>query len=610
MAKNPVPSKPSAAANQSTTQVLTAGILLALILLAAGIGYYAYRMLHPSMTPINTAAANGNTNQTTIDDNANGETNVNVSGTTVGQVSWQTAKELPLVKLFTSATTPDTPDTGTFTTPDATATLTQVGTVNSGSFKGATVIRYAFREDGPIRYDTFYYLLRQGSKYTLLTKSSNQVYSYEGGPQLNTKVLTVDDTYELADLRFPETLTGPKSGQTLLLDPTVNDLFSNEHLVKVFTDKTYGQVYMAPVTIGTLPGGVDYNSNASVEAFLQGSAFSTRNGFYLRAPDGTVRVYRLQPDIITSSGSSAGSGTVPITWMDGTNSAGTYNFATLSGCGATNYTTTVSPSELTLKNDLQQVGTARTGAAIYALKDQQAKILKDFYASTSVYDPGTGTSQQPNYVEFVGSRPILFWVDPFDRLIELTNTKYTPLAECGKPVIYLYPSSTTNVDVHLEPRGGFTYTEPTYVDGWQVTARPNGQLTERRSGRTYPYLFWEGRGGLYTEPTQGFVVAQADVHGFLTSSLLRLGLNTHESADFIEFWKPRMQGSPYYRVTFLGNRTMDELAPLSISPKPDTIIRILMDFKPLPAPATLAPQTLRAPTRRGFTVVEWGGVLR
>ena len=154
------------------------------------------------------------------------------------------------------------------------------------------------------------------------------------------------------------------------------------------------------------------------------------------------------------------------------------------------------------------------------------------------------------------------------------------------------------------------YKRRLYNNGWQVTADPNGQLTERDTGKTYPYLFWEGRGGIYTSPNKGSVVAQANIHSFLVGTLAKLGLNAKETADFIEFWEPRMQGSPYYAISFSGNRVMDELAPLVVSPKPDTVIRILMDFRPLQSIINIEPQVYKTPIRKGFTVVEWGGVLR
>jgi hypothetical protein len=196
------------------------------------------------------------------------------------------------------------------------------------------------------------------------------------------------------------------------------------------------------------------------------------------------------------------------------------------------------------------------------------------------------------------------------RLIKFQKAEFVPVAECGKPVIYLYPKETTKVSVKVEPKGGLTITEPDYGTGWNVLANPDGKLVELTSGKVYPYLFWEGSGGIYTTPEKGFVIAAVDVHTFLIEKLTKLGLNQKEQADFMEFWEPRMTGAPYFFVTFIGNKGMDDIAPLTITPKPDTVIRILMDFVPLEEPRLVQGYNIKTPERKGFTVVEWGGVLR
>ena len=49
--------------------------------------------------------------------------------------------------------------------------------------------------------------------------------------------------------------------------------------------------------------------------------------------------------------------------------------------------------------------------------------------------------------------------------------------------------------------------------------------------------------------------------------------------------------------------------PLEVTPKPDTVIRILMKYKPLNKKITIKEQQLETPTRAGFTIVEWGGTI-
>ena len=47
--------------------------------------------------------------------------------------------------------------------------------------------------------------------------------------------------------------------------------------------------------------------------------------------------------------------------------------------------------------------------------------------------------------------------------------------------------------------------------------------------------------------------------------------------------------------------------PLEINPNPDTVIRVMMQFKGVKNCKAIKEQELYTPERKGFTVVEWGG---
>ena len=47
--------------------------------------------------------------------------------------------------------------------------------------------------------------------------------------------------------------------------------------------------------------------------------------------------------------------------------------------------------------------------------------------------------------------------------------------------------------------------------------------------------------------------------------------------------------------------------PLEISKRPDSIIRVMMEFKPLEEYIEIKEQYLITPERKGFVLVEWGG---
>ena len=53
---------------------------------------------------------------------------------------------------------------------------------------------------------------------------------------------------------------------------------------------------------------------------------------------------------------------------------------------------------------------------------------------------------------------------------------------------------------------------------------------------------------------------------------------------------------------------MESLAPLYVSPKPDTVIRVFLDMDGFDKQIKLPAQKLTKTLRKGFTVVEWGGL--
>lgn len=181
-------------------------------------------------------------------------------------------------------------------------------------------------------------------------------------------------------------------------------------------------------------------------------------------------------------------------------------------------------------------------------------------------------------------------------------------ARLEKPVIYLYPSEKTAIHVALNYKGKLTHTYPTYpAQGWEVVAEPNGTLWDK-NGQEYYALFWEGVPYSPLEAKDGFVVSGAETSAFLEEKLAYLGLNRREANEFIMHWLPRMEQNPYNLIHFAGT-DYEALAPLQITPKPETIIRVMMLTKPLKAKIEYPLQDLSTlkKSRKGFTVVEWGG---
>lgn len=167
----------------------------------------------------------------------------------------------------------------------------------------------------------------------------------------------------------------------------------------------------------------------------------------------------------------------------------------------------------------------------------------------------------------------------------------------GKPVIYLYPEKTTDVDVQLDFDGEFIATYPAYNNGWSVTAQPDGTLTNHADGREYSYLFWEGLYGHDWDLSTGFVVRAEDTISFLQEKLAKLGLTPREYNEFIVYWYPLMKNNPYNLIHFAGKEYTDA-AKLTITPQPDSLLRVFMVYKPLTGKRDIPEQSLSSFERK------------
>lgn len=196
------------------------------------------------------------------------------------------------------------------------------------------------------------------------------------------------------------------------------------------------------------------------------------------------------------------------------------------------------------------------------------------------------------------------------------ETKYVVTAtinyriQIEKPVIYLYPEKTQSIHVDLKYKGQIVHSYPSYTSsGWDITAQPNGTLVDAQ-GKEYYALFWEGQPDTQLQPKEGFVVSGKETMAFLEEKLDYLGLNRREANEFIMYWLPRLENNAYNLIHFTG-KEYEDMAQLNIVPAPETCIRVMMVAQPLNEKIDFPLQDLRPlkKTRKGYTVVEWGGCL-
>ena len=204
-------------------------------------------------------------------------------------------------------------------------------------------------------------------------------------------------------------------------------------------------------------------------------------------------------------------------------------------------------------------------------------------------------------------------------------TPELPGTTAAKPVIYLYPrrlfrlpggkieageiADLTVLDLNwphaIDSTLFFSRGRSTPFDGWTVTAAPDGTLTDRE-GRAYYCLFWEGISSQNWDFSQGFCVRGANTAAFLEEALSQLGLTDREANEFLIYWLPKLEGNAWNLLSFQGTAYTDH-ARLTMSPQPDTVLRVFLAWKALEEPVDVEPQILTAPDRQGFTLVEWGG---
>ncbi len=276
------------------------------------------------------------------------------------------------------------------------------------------------------------------------------------------------------------------------------------------------------------------------------------------------------------------------------------------GCGVGDR---ITRSDTLRDDDLQVFKTSPEGVVVSTIKDPNHPLWVKAYEEFQQFIQYDTANPYANLTkeQFIAENAVLVYQDAHKDYLVYVRSDLAPAGGCAKPVVYLYPTRETLV--HVKVGADVKISEPHYDPqaGWTALARPDGQL--RVNGQTYGSLFWEGPGwGQYPAITSGTIVERGMALAAIRGQLASKGFNTQEIADFVDYWHDKLPAKPYIRLSWLTTEQMNNLAPLQISPRPDTLIRTFLDFSGLDAPIDLAPQTFSAPERRGFTVTEWGGL--
>lgn len=488
----------------------------------------------------------------------------------------------------------------------------KTGTFKETEYKGQSLVLVKQDCEGPCNGYYFRYAVDESTDtWTLLADYSAETEGWTGGPQDASDALV-----SIPELDVPQELEAYENDSIVLLDRY--SLLNADH-------------FPEDPTLSSLEGMEEIKDfpDASFPVY-----YEFRGCLYAMTPDGLFARYSLMPkDFVgydKEGNFDAGAITgKELTFKDTKGGSEKKTFSlSVGGCGL--FSSCLATFSLTADEQarLQEVGTLN-GRPVYL--PESVGTRPDFTADQTLdsrlydafdnaltrkaYDLGQSpddykaTSEQTIESFLAQNDTFLFKMDSGDYLL-VNNAELAPMAECGKPVIYLYPQEDTvvNVQVGIEK---FTKTIPAYgAKGWTVLARPDGFLTNLADALDYPYLFWEGTSSKAVDLGQTWTLAKDEVSTRLPEALKDMGLTDRETTDFMEFWGPRLDSleTPYVEFAFVGNEAMDEIAPLTLTPAADQVIRIFMYYRGTEE-AGLEMPTFKPALRHGFTAVEWGGTL-
>lgn len=177
----------------------------------------------------------------------------------------------------------------------------------------------------------------------------------------------------------------------------------------------------------------------------------------------------------------------------------------------------------------------------------------------------------------------------------------------AKPVLYLYPVLPTWVTVTFKYPNSLTTTYPKYKNNWSVLAGSNGDLYDLK-GNYYYGLYWEEKENHRVDFKEGFYVTKENAISFLEEKLTTIGLNARERNEFIMYWLPILEKNEKSLVYFELTNERNSYSPISINPKPDSMLRMAIHVKKVYHEVNIKEQKLPTFKREGYAAVEWGGV--
>jgi len=176
-----------------------------------------------------------------------------------------------------------------------------------------------------------------------------------------------------------------------------------------------------------------------------------------------------------------------------------------------------------------------------------------------------------------------------------------------KPNIYLYPQEDIDIHVSLEfPKGGEVIESvPIYNNGWYVHVDNKGKIDNK-----YDYLFYEAIQPDVWQYDKGWCIERELLLEFFQTNLQGYNFTEEEISDFIDYWIPRLIDYDFYNIYPQEGNIIEKVIKINLSIQPKNINRLFyvvigkMEYEQLEA------SSINTFYRNGFTVTEWGVILK